>query len=61
MSKQLKTEKKEYSINKILSKGTCVEFTRSVTEAAAAFKDASFPKEWWVLRGDGSAVLQNRG
>lgn len=61
MSKQLKSEKKEYGVNKILSKGTCVEFTRSVSEAASAFKDASTPKEWWVLRGDGSAVLQNRG
>ena len=57
----VKTEKKEYGINKILSKGTCVEYTRSVTEAAAAFKDASIPKEWWLVRADGSAILQNKG
>lgn len=61
MSKQLKSEKKEYGVNKILSKGTCVEFTRSVSEAASAFKDASTPKEWWVLSPDGTAFLQNKG
>ncbi len=61
MAKQLKSDKKEYGVNKILSKGTCVEFTRSVSEAASAFKDASIPKEWWVLRGDGTAILQNKG
>lgn len=59
--KNVKTEKKEYGINKILSKGTCVEFTRSISDAATAFKDASAPKEWWLVRADGSAVLQNRG
>lgn len=60
MSKQLKTEKKEYNINNILSKGMCVKFTHSVSEAASAFKDASTPKEWWVLRTDGTVFLQSK-
>ena len=56
-----KPEKKEYGMNKILIKGTCIEYTRSVAEAASVFKEATSPKEWWVVRGDGSVVLQKRG
>ena len=53
-------EAKTYGINKIMSKGTCIEWTRSVREAAEVYKDAASPKEWWVVRGDGSATLHNK-
>ncbi len=55
------TPKKESGFHKITCKGVCVEYTRNPSEAASTFKNATTPKEWWVVRNDGSAILMNRG
>ena len=36
-------------IYKVLSKGTCVEFTDKIRDAESAYKEASVPKEMWKL------------
>ncbi len=57
----MSNEKKSYGpVNKIVTKGVCVEFTRKPSEAKEAYRDAAAPKEWWVLNEDGSARLEER-
>lgn len=45
-------------VNKIISKGTCVEFTRKPSEAKDSYRTAAAPKEWWVVNEDGTARLE---
>jgi hypothetical protein len=36
-------------IYKVLSKGTCVEFSDKIRDAEVAYKEASVPKQMWKL------------
>jgi hypothetical protein len=38
-------------IYKVLSMGTCVEFTDKIMSAQAAYKEASVPREMWKIAG----------
>ena len=44
-------------IYKVLSKGTCVEFTDKIRDAEAAYKEASLPREMYkIMRGSGAVI-----
>jgi len=44
-------------IYKVMSKGTCVEFTDKIRDAEVAYNDASVPREMYkILRGTGAVI-----
>lgn len=44
-------------IYKVLSKGTCVEFTDKLRDAEAAYKEAKLPREMYkIMRGSGAVI-----
>ena len=44
-------------IYKVLSMGTCVEFTDKIMSANAAYKEASKPREMWKIAGSASELI----
>ena len=44
-------------IYKVLSMGTCVEFTDKIMSANAAYKEASKPREMWKIAGSSSELI----
>ena len=47
-------------IYKVLSKGTCVEFTDKIREAEAAYREASLPREMYKIQRGTGAVTKLR-
>lgn len=44
-------------IYKVLSMGTCVEFSDKLMSANAAYKEASKPREMWKISGTHSELI----
>ena len=44
-------------IFKVLSMGTCVEFSDKLFSANAAYKEASKPREMWKISGNHSELI----
>jgi hypothetical protein len=40
-------------VYKVISKGFTVEWTGKHSEAESAFREASTPKEWWLIQANG--------